>query len=123
MKFNPTACWRMRTSPAPGAASSMGSYTSASGPPTLCTRTAFVIRPSPSGANQRTRNQGHRSLVVNSTPSNRLTRLLFAVALRQHVEELDRYRERDRKVDVAPRNVELESVGNQRHADQDQEGE
>src|SRR3954454_5591327 len=47
MKLRPTACWRMRTSPGPDAATSTLSYVRTSGPPTLCTRTALVIVRSP----------------------------------------------------------------------------
>src|SRR5271170_4042863 len=110
MKFKPTACWRMWTSPGPGAARSMGSYTRASGPPTLCTRTALVISPL-LRLNHCTRNQGHRGLVVNSTPRESLMRRLLAVAPGEHVEELHRRRERDGEIDVAAGNVELETVG------------
>ena len=47
------ACWRIRTSPGPGAATATSSYTSASGPPTLCTRTALVMTVFPPGSFQR----------------------------------------------------------------------
>src|SRR3954451_7591754 len=64
MKLRPTACWRMRTSPGPGAATSTLSYVRTSGPPTLCTRTALVIVRSP-GYFPPIRTESHRGHVVN----------------------------------------------------------
>src|ERR1700692_3107740 len=123
MKFSPTACWRRRTSPVPGAGRSTASYTRASGPPTLCTCTALVI--ATLLANSLVGNEVHRGCVVNSTtPKNTSARwltALLAVAFGEHVEELDRRGERDREIDVAARDVEFESVGDQCNAYQDQE--
>src|SRR4029453_6842890 len=111
MKFRPTACWRMRTSPGPGAGTSTSSYTKASGPPTLCTRTALVMTVSPSVFAQAPDLTAKR---MPSPPSCQLTgrNRLFggfpAVAPGEHVEQFDRGRERDGKVDIAARNVEFE---------------
>src|SRR6266571_7788436 len=124
MKFRPTACCRMRISPGPGAATSTLSYTRASGPPTLCTRTALVMTISPSVSVQapalklkRKPSRPHCQLAGSRGLINRL----FAVAPGQHVEQFDRRRERDGEIDVAAWNVEFEAVRHQRHADQHQE--
>jgi len=42
-----------------------------------------------------------------------------AIAAGQRVEDVDRARERHREVNAAARNVEIETVGNRHHADQD----
>src|SRR6267142_6030788 len=124
MKFTPTACCRMRTSPAPGAGTSTSSYTRASGPPTLCTRTALVMTVSPSVSAQAP------NLDANRKPSpppcqligaNRLFGDLPAVAPGKHIEQFDGRRKHDGKVDIAARDVEFESVRHQRHPDQHQE--
>src|SRR6266403_4027158 len=120
MKFKPTACWRMRISPGPGAATSTSSYTRASGPPTLCTRTALVITISPLGtsaASKRKPSKPHCQL----GGLNWLVHCISSVALGKHVEQFDRRRERDGKIDVAARNMEFEAIRHQRDADQHQE--
>src|SRR5882757_678988 len=124
MKLRPTACWRMRTSPAPGAGTSTSSYTRASGPPTLCTRTALVMTVSPSVFAQAPNldaNESHRRRLVNSPGRNWLSGGLPAVASGEHIEQLDRGRKHDGKVDIAARDVEFESVRHKRHPDQHQE--
>src|SRR5438445_10718880 len=94
----------MRTSPAPGAGTSTLSYTRASGPPTLCTRTALVMTISPSVSIQAPALKLKRK---PSTPHCQLARPkrlvggLFAIAPGQHVEQFDRRRERDGEIDVA----------------------
>src|SRR5665647_78409 len=95
----------------------------ASGPPTLCTRTALVISASPSAFPQRS-TESHRRCIVNSMAVRRSRRLvngLLAVAPGQYIEELNRRREGDGEVDIAARNMKLESVSHQGHADQHQE--
>src|SRR6185312_13508333 len=101
MKFRPTACCRIRTSPAPGPPTSTSSYTRASGPPTLCTRTALVMTVSPSvfQASSFEANRKPSPPPCQLTGRNRLFggrhfgRLLFCslatVTLGQHVEQLD----------------------------------
>src|SRR5688500_8834796 len=112
MKFRPTACWRMRTSPGPGAATSTASYTRASGPPTLCTRTALTITLSPSvSASSAPARGGAKAIkAVLSTRGglNPLFDDFFAIAPGQHVEQFDRGCEHDGKIDVAARDVEFE---------------
>src|SRR3954454_3347848 len=126
MKLRPTACWRMRTSPGPGAGTSTSSYTRASGPPTLCTRTALVMTVSPSVFSQAPNLDANRK---PSPPrcqligSNRLFGDLPAVAPGEHIEQFDGRRKQDGKVDIAARDVEFEAVRHQRHPDQHQEGQ
>src|ERR1700743_3175259 len=48
---------------------------------------------------------------------------VFAIGLGKQVEELDRGRERNREINVATRDMEFESVGDQGDADQYQKGE
>src|SRR5437762_90981 len=124
MKFRPTACWRMRTSPAPGAGTSTSSYTRASGPPTLCTRTALVMTVSPSVFAQAPNLNAKRKPSPPACQlggSNCLSGRLPAVTPGKHIEQFNRGREQHGKIDVAARNVEFESVRHQRHADQHQE--
>src|ERR1700738_2320287 len=113
MKFRPTACWRIWTSPGPGAGTSTGSYTRASGPPTLCTRTALVISNSPSAfpLGERKPSRPHCQQSDRRASAAQLVNGLFAIAFGEHVEGLDQGRERDCKIDVAARDVKLESVG------------
>src|SRR2546422_6286165 len=124
MKFRPTACWRMRTSPGPGAATSTSSYTRASGPPTLCTRTALVMTVSPSvfaQAPDLTRETKAIAAALSTDRSKPLSGGLPAVASGEHIEQFNRGREQHGKIDVAARDMEFESIGDQRHADQHQE--
>src|SRR6186713_3103659 len=124
MKFRPTACWRMRTSPAAGAGTSTFSYTRASGPPTLCTRTALVMTISPSVLAKGARPGCKRKPSpprCQLTVSNRLFDDLPAITPGEHIEQFDRRRKQHGKVDIASRDVELESVCHQRHPDQHQE--
>src|ERR1700733_4534780 len=118
MKFRPTACWRMRTSPAPGA-----------GPPTLCTRTALVISGAPSTfswhspAPKRIPSRPSCQLDDDDNLSDRLLRSVFAVTFGQDIEQLDRRRKRDGEVDVAAGDMKSETIRYQRHADQHQKGQ
>src|SRR5689334_6794350 len=129
MKFSPTACWRMRTSPGPGAGTSTSSYTRASGPPTLCTRTALVMTVSPSVSAQATGLTAKRKQSpppcqlsrLSTIGPNRLPGSLPAVTPGEHIEQFNGRRKQHGKVDIAARNVEFESVRHQRYPDQHQE--
>src|SRR5215218_9429886 len=108
MKFTPTACWRRRTSPGPGAGTSTLSYTRASGPPTLCTRTALVMTISPSVFPEAPNQKAKRRLSppgCQLTGRHQLPGGLPAVAPGEHVEQFDGGREHDGKVDIAARDV------------------
>src|SRR4029077_19393413 len=101
MKLRPTACWRIRTSPAAGAATATSSYTRASGPPTLCTRTALVMTVSPLILSWK----ALPAIRKPSKPPCQLARSgglvdgASAFALGEHIEQLDGGRERDGKID------------------------
>src|SRR5262245_3569825 len=99
MKFRPTACWRMRTSPDPGAATSTSSYTRASGPPTLCTRTALVMTVSPLVLAQAPDLDAKRKPSPPPCQLIQPNRLLFgdlpAVTLGEHIEQFDRGRKQN----------------------------
>src|SRR4029453_19416287 len=114
MKFTPTACCRMRTSPGPGAATSTFSYTRASGPPTLCTRTALVMTISPSVLAKGARPGCERKPSpprCQLTGSNRLFDDLPAITPGEHIEQFDGPRKHHGKVEIAARAWELEPVG------------
>src|SRR5258708_20236055 len=117
MKLRPTACWRMRTSPGPGAGTSTLSYVRTSGPPTLCTRTALVIVRSPGYFPPANRKPSGPRCQPTAAGIIRfgLARGFLAIALRKHVEEFNGGRKYDGEIDVTARDVEFESVGYQRH--------
>src|ERR1700724_84673 len=101
MKFRPTACWRMRTSPAAGAGTCTASYTRASGPPTLCTRTALVMSDSPSALppDKAKAIEGGLSTHQPRGIAGQLFNGLLAVTLGQRFQELDGRGKCDGKTD------------------------
>src|SRR4051795_1428239 len=127
MKLTPMARFLILTWPGPGPGTSTSSYVSTSGPPVLCTRTAATMghsfgtlsTPRPGGGGNVP--QAGAWIKRSGTLPTRWA-APAAIAPRQHIERLDRAGKRHGEVDVAARDVELESVGDQRHPDQHQEG-